>query len=490
MFYKLRRCLLAHLIKPDPKLNQSNQFAKTVCTVLVALLTISICILPMDKFPLWNGEIPGHRNQYELMAENILAGRIHFEYGDEDQLSQLKNPYDPAERKASGVKYHWDHAFYNGTYYMYFGVVPVLLLFLPYRILTGTALTTFHATQVFAALIVAGMFALFHLLSKLFFKKLHYSAYLALSVSFSVMSVWYSSAEPALYCTAITAAIALEVWSLFFFVKAVWGEQRENRQLVYAAIGALLGALVFGCRPPIALANILVIPMLAVFIRQHKFTAVLFGKLVLAALSYAVVAAALMLYNYARFDNPFEFGQAYQITVADQSQYGFSLDASTVARIFRDTATHLFGYSKPSHQFPYLNFSGAFLNFPILMLIAGALRPAAIRELRQKRLSGLMIGLLLTVLVITAMDIMWSPYLLERYRMDIYFLLGIACFISIGLWYNISSPTLQKWLNAVLVIFAVITVLSCFLYFMRTTSVYYPDTVRKIGQIIMTWFGK
>jgi hypothetical protein len=415
MFHKLRSYLLAHSCSPDSGQHQinmeSNSIVKTICTVLVLIFMISACILPMDDFSLWNGEIPGHRNQYELMAENILAGRLHFEYGDEDQLLQLENPYDPEERDKSGVSYHWDHAFYNGTYYMYFGVVPVFLLFLPYRILTGTALTTYHATQVFVALIIAGVFALFHLLSKLFFKKMHYSAYLALSVSFSVMSVWYSSAEPALYCTAITAAIALEVWSLFFFVKAVWAERKENRQLVYAAIGALLGALVFGCRPPIALANILVIPMLAVFIRQRKFTTALFGKLILAALPYALVAAALMLYNYARFDDPFEFGQAYQITVADQSQYGFSLDASTVTRIIRDTATHLFGYSKPSDQFPYLNFSGAFLNFPILLLTAGILRPAAIGELRQKKLSGLMVGLLITVLVITAMDIMWSPYL-------------------------------------------------------------------------------
>ena len=469
---------------------ENDRAKNAVITVLIVLLTICICILPMDNLPLWNGEIPGHRNQYELMAENILEGRLHFEYGDEEQLAQLKNPYDPAERKASGIRYHWDHAFYNGTYYMYFGVVPVFLLFLPYRIITGSSLTTYHATQIFAAFIVVGIFALFQLLSKLFFQKMRLSTRLALSAAFSVMSVWYSSAEPALYCTAITAAIALEVWSLYFFIKAVWDEQRENHQILYAAIGALLGALVFGCRPPIALANILVLPLLTVFLRQRKFTIALFGKLVLAALPYAVVAAGLMLYNYVRFDDPFEFGQAYQITVADQSAYGFSLDPATLKRIIRDTGKNLFGFVKGTEYFPYVNFGGAFINFPILLLTAGILRPAALAELRKKRLTGLMIGIILTVLIITAMDIMWTPYLLERYRRDIYFLLGIACFITVGLWTTISTPKQHLWINVLIIPFSVITVASCFLFHMRTTAVYYPDTVQKIGQIITGWFGK
>lgn len=458
-----------------------RQSTKILCTVVVMICTVMACVLPMDQFPLWNGEVPGHRNQYELMAENLLEGRLCFEYGDEDQLKQLENPYDPSERRESGVSYHWDHAYYDGQYYMYFGIVPVLLLFLPYRLLTGLPLTTYHATQIFAGCIIAGIFVLFHLLSKLFFKKLPCSMYLALSAAFSVMSIWYSVAEPALYCTAITAAIALEVWSLYFFIRAVWQETSENRQILFAAVGAMLGALAFGCRPPVALANLLVIPMLAVFLRQHKFTGKLFGKLALAALPYAVVAAGLMLYNYARFDDPFEFGQKYQLTVADQSQYGLSLNASLLVRLINDTGAHLFGISTVTEEFPYLQHGGIFANFPILLLTFGAFKKTVRQEMRDKKLTGLMIGLALTVLVITVMDILWTPYLLERYRMDIYYLAGIGCFISLGLWYETETPRVQKKLRALLCVFAAVTVVSAFLFCMRTISVYYPETVAQIG---------
>nr|WP_297173244.1 hypothetical protein [uncultured Agathobaculum sp.] len=458
--------------------------AKAICGMLAALVTIAACVLPMDDLPLWNGEQPDHRNQYELMAEAILDGRIDLVYGDEQALARLENPYDPAEREESGVPFHWDHAYYEGHYYMYFGVVPVFLVFLPYRLLTGAALTTFHATQIFAALSVAGIFVLFHLLARLFFKNLNYSVYLALSVAFSVMSLWYSAAESALYTTAITAAIAVEVWSLYFFVRAVWGETRENRQVALAGIGALLGALAFGCRPPIALANLLVIPMLAAFLRQRKFTPRLLGKLVLAALPYVIVAAGLMLYNYARFGDALEFGQKYQLTTADQTQFGVTLGEETAARLAGGIASNFFAVGEITAAFPYLKPASVFFNFPILLLYVGIVRPAVWRKLRQNGLALFTTGLLLVATLITSMDILWTPYLLERYRMDIYFLMGIGCFIVIGLWYETGTPVQRKRLRTSTLILSVVTVLASALYYMHTVGINYPDVVHAAAQTL------
>ncbi len=457
---------------------------RAFCAVLVALCTVAVCVLPMGRFPIWNGEDPDHRNQYELMAENLLSGRLHFEYGDEDLLAGLKNPYDPYERMDAGVYYHWDHAYYKGHYYMYFGVVPVILVFLPYRLLTGTALTTFHATQLFAVFIIAGLFALFHMLRRRFFPQMPFGIYLALSAAFSVMSVWYATAEPALYCTAITSAIALEVWSLYFFLKAVWVETAEHRQLRFAALGAFLGALAFGCRPPIALANLLVLPMLAEFLRQRKFTLSLLGKLAVAALPYVAVAAGLMLYNYARFDNPFEFGQRYQLTAADQTQYGLSLGGKELARLARDTAIHLFGIEKISKDFPYLRHGGLFPNYPILLLTAAAFTKKVRHGLRQRRLTWLMVELAVTVLVITVMDILWTPFLLERYHMDIYFLMAIACFITVGLGLEGTEGKGRKFLIAGIAVLSVITVVYSYLFYVRAVDRYYPEIVEAIRQAL------
>ncbi len=463
---------------------EKNGYIKKLLTLLVALITVAACILPMDMLPIWNGEIPGHRNQYELMAENILEGRIWFDYNDQAGLLEMENPYDPDARDKAGVYYHWDHAFYNGRYYMYFGIVPVFLAFLPYRIITGTALTTFHATQLFTALTIAGIFALLDLLAKRFFKRLPYCVYLALSVAFSVMSVWYATAEPALYCTAITAGLALEVWSLYFFIRAVYVEKKEGKQIFLAGIGALLGALVFGCRPTIALGNLLVIPMLITFIKQHRFSGKLLGKLALAALPYALVAAGLMLYNYARFDAPFEFGQKYQLTVADQSQYSIALNAETILRIINDSVESFFSFGDLRAAFPYLQPSGVFFNFPILLLTAGIFKLSVLKNMRYAKVLPLMVGIFVTVLAITAMDILWTPYLLERYHMDIYFLLGIGCFLTVGFWFNICTAKQRRILSAVLSMLSVLTVISAFLLCIYRIGVYYPGKVKEIGQIL------
>lgn len=464
--------------------SQKTSVYKMILSILMCAVTVAVCILPMGKLPLWNGEQPDHRNQYELMAEAILDGHIDFNYGDEDSLSQLENPYDPVARKEAKVKYHWDHAYYNGHYYMYFGIVPVLLVFLPYRVLTGTSLTTYHATQIFVAFAIIGIFVLFDLLSKLFFNKLNYGVRLSLSVAFSVMSVWYSAAEPALYCTAITSAIALEVWSLYFFIRAVWGEQKENRQILFAGIGALSGALAFGCRPPIALANILVLPMLIVFLKQRKFTPKLFGKLFLAALPYFAVAIGLMVYNYVRFENPFEFGQAYQLTVADQSQYKITLDFKTVTRILKGLAQNFLGIGNISGEFPYIKAGGVFFNFPILLLCFGMISPSVLKNMKKSKILMLVIGLFLTVLIITAADVMWTPYLLERYRMDIYFLMGIGCFTVVGMMSNSCDEKIRPYLNCAAVIMSVVTVISSVLLCVNTIGNYYSDKVSEIADAL------
>ena len=72
---------------------RNNTAALQWLWILLALvLTITVCIAPMGDLPLWNGEKPAHRNQYELMAEAILNGRISFDYGDEHTLSGLERP--------------------------------------------------------------------------------------------------------------------------------------------------------------------------------------------------------------------------------------------------------------------------------------------------------------------------------------------------------------------------------------------------------------
>lgn len=464
-------------------------------TLIVMVTTILICTMPMGLSPIWSGEIENYRNyEYALMAEAILEGHLYIDYEVDPRLLEMDNPYDRTARDELHVEYQWDHSFYNGRYYMYFGIVPVFLLFLPYRVITGTNLVTFHATQIFVAFFIGGVFATFYMLARKFFENITFVMYLSLATAFSIMSIWYSIDAPSLYCTAITSGLCMEIWSLFFFIKAVWIEENEKKSILYAFLGSLLGALAFGCRPPIALANLLVIPMLAEYIRKREINLRLLKRLAFAASPYIIVGSLLMLYNYVRFDNPFEFGQTYQLTSVDQSAYGDFASQFHLTKIVNGVLQNFISYQPISGEFPYISFSGALVNFPILLFSMFGLSQREIREeLIQKHLGRFVWGgALILPLLITVADVLWAPWLMERYRMDIYWLMGIACFIVIGFYGKNMTGLSQRRFSRSICVWALITVCTCFILFLVPYDSNYtaivPGALEKFERVIKMGF--
>lgn len=501
-------------------------------TLYTALVMVLLCTLPMTLAPSWNGTVKSHRDQYERMAESLLAGRLNLEYNDIDpRLAEMENPYDTAARKEAGVKVHWDHAYYNGQYYMYFGIVPVLLLFLPFRVITGQALNTMYATMIFTACGIIGIFMLFKLLARRFFPKMTQGTCLALSMAVSVISFWYASDFAALYCTATSSAVCMMIWSFYFFFRAVYTEPEEKRQIRFAALGSLFGALAFGCRPSTALANLLVIPLLISYLKQKKaagstvkqevgdgaekaigdgaeklaetpaekapetsaektaetpakkpsgkITGQLVGKLVLAALPYVIVAALLMLYNYARFDNPFEFGQSYQLTSADQHEYGSLLSRLSLTKILTGIDSNFFTLGKRTATFPWISsYGGAIWNFPLLLAGLALLLPKNLRAAKKEKALGTMAALVALPLIITVLDVLWAPSLLERYRMDIYYLMGIATFCAIGfIGEGIEKEKDQTILRTVVTVLALVAMLKALLLWLVPYDANYTKNV-------------
>lgn len=400
-----------------------------IVTLAVAVLTILLCVLPMGMCDLWNGKQPDHRNQYELTAEAILDGHLNIEYDDYDaRLEQMENPYDPYARRDQGIPYHWDHSFYKGKYYMYFGVVPVFLLFLPFRALFGVSLPAFIATAIFITGFIAGIFALFRKLAKLFFPEMSVGAYLFLSAAMSVMSSWYCTATPAMYCTAISAAMCMMIWCLYFFISAVWGEYTLKKAIILAFCGSVFGALSFGCRPVIALANIIAVPMIVVFIKKRGFSKKLLGGLAIAAIPYIVIGALLMIYNYVRFESPFEFGLTYQLTAVDVTKIGLFSDVE-----FFKTVGNMLYYLVGCGDLKKLAGFGTLITFPIVLYIVISLCHEPVRKrLKEEKLSSTLIVMLILVPIMVYIAVAMCPFLVDRYRLDYVWLLGVATFICIG----------------------------------------------------------
>lgn len=80
-------------------------------------------------------------DQYDHVARALLDGHAWLDLDVPDALRDADNPYDVTTRQqllADGVSpVYWDYAFFDGRWYSYFGVVPALLLFVPYRAITS-----------------------------------------------------------------------------------------------------------------------------------------------------------------------------------------------------------------------------------------------------------------------------------------------------------------------------------------------------------------
>jgi hypothetical protein len=390
-----------------------------ICVTCAAVIVAASWIMGMC--PIYNGEVETQRNQYELMAKALLQGHLYLDLPVDPNLLSLDNPYDPVEREASGFDYYWDHALYNGHYFMYFGVVPVLVVFLPWLAITGTSLTTYHATQLFVAVFVIGLFAFFRALARRFFPDISLGFYLFAAAASSVCSVWYITAAPALYCTAIAAGIAFMIWAIYLVFKAAFppAETASRRRLLQVLFGCLCGALVFGCRPPIGLAGIVLIPLLWRVVCDSKGTRGKIYSILCIVLPYLSVAIFLCVYNYARFDNPFEFGQSYQLTVADQRGLTFA-NMFNLSITVPGVGMYFFQMQK-----------GVFMMFPALFVgCVLACTCCAGKKTSPRGLGAFLVGAIIACVAVVMLDCAWSPYIILRYRSDLYWLVCIVAYIG------------------------------------------------------------
>ena len=450
---------------------------------IVLTVAVLICVMLFCSMlsPMWNGSMVDYMDEYERITESFLNHRLDFDMEPDPKLLAMENPYDTALRDREEVPYLLDHAYYQGRVYMYFGVVPVFLAFLPYRILTGQALPSVHASQLFAAVFMIGLAVYFLWLARKKFPQMTIGLLILLLILFSMLSTVYVTKFPTLYQTPIACGMMLEVWSLYFFSRAVWEKRTEQSTIRWAFWGSLCGALTFGCRPPLALANLVVLPMVIQYMKGKKLTLRRAGQLLWAASPYLVVAAGLMWYNYARFENPFEFGQRYQLTNDDQTSLGSIHGLNDLVRVLVVTWNTLFAVPRLETAFPFLPIGiGAVSCCPALFAAFYCLSPAGRRISREKDMGGFQTVLVAAVVIVVLFQAMWVPLIVERHKSDVLYLLSIGAFMGIGEWFSRQAkPAAASWKACLAACFCIALVVLLFLvpddfsytsYFQGTTD--------------------
>lgn len=381
-------------------------------------------------------DAPDINDAYMMQTDAFAKGQISLDIEPSDELLNCENPYDSASR--GGIDYVWDFAFYNGKYYSYFGVVPMLIL-LPFRLLTGKFLSTYVFSFLLAVCAAFALGKLYTDVVRKLFKSVNALIYYAsLTALLFGSGLAYLTARSWFYEVPYTSGLLLSFLALDYAILYTQAEEKRNRKLI---LSALFLALSVGCRPTCLFTAL---PVLAIVVptllRQKKKPMLLQALCFIAPL--AVIGGLLAAYNYLRFDSIFEFGARYQLTVSDvrynslknlphavQTLSCYLFEQPKISGVFPFVAVDYAPFVQMS-QLNYLNGVVGLFAYPLSWLTL--LTPLALKGKDKSALrlvAALLIATLITVVVIGT-----SGGVAQRYACDYQWMTFLACgIIALGL---------------------------------------------------------
>jgi hypothetical protein len=309
-----------------------------------------ICVLLYAAIASENREAyrskPVTYNHYNLLVEGFLSGHLYMNLApDPEKEKHGRDPlrYSPREHDAS---------LYKGRYYLYFGVAPAVVLFLPLKAL-GWELPQYWAGAIFASAGYLFTVALFCRVKRDFFPRLPARVLFASGLVLGVVNWWpMLLSRVGIWEVCVSSAYAFSCASLF----CAYGAMEGGRKRGWLAAASLCAGLAIASRPNYFFgAAILGVPLLYLWRAERAAPAgarAWLGRLGAAFLPIAGVGALLALYNYERFGNPLEFGTTYQILLRPTASSLFSAG-------YVGFNTYLY-YLAPAHfspWFPFFNLS-------------------------------------------------------------------------------------------------------------------------------------
>lgn len=371
--------------------------------------------------------------QYGALAHSLLNGRLDLQRDPPAAMAEMQNPYDTAARQSAAPDALWDVAYYQGRYYVYFGIVPCLLFQLPFELLTGVPdLPPSLAMIVMAWLLILAVFGLVRQAAQRWFPSASAAACLLAAAGIAGGSqVYYLLLRPSVYEYAILCGAAFVLLALWQWLCAAnTPVQHHGKIMLHMALGSLCMALVAGCRPQMELFAVLCLPIFwPQYIRQKRLRSKQgITEAIAFVLPVILVALGLMAYNAARFGSLFDFGANYNLTSNDMTHRGFR-----IGRLAPALFTYFLSLPVVQAVFPYLagtkmqtNFmgmtitevfyGGALVSLPLLWAFA-ALPLLRRRMARQKDLRAMVLLPVLLAVILAALDCQMAG-VLYRYLSD------------------------------------------------------------------------
>ncbi|MDO4300261.1 MAG: hypothetical protein Q4D26_02580 [Clostridia bacterium] len=449
--------ILIYVIRPnsvfyDYRLNFKKRKQKVILSAIV-ILQIGLMCLGSFINPVYVYNTVSWQSQYNELADALLDGHFYLNDTPDQRLGELENPYDPSSRDEAGINVSWDHAYYEGKYYVYFGIVPALLFNIPAKLIADTDIKPFVCILILIPVFVIMSFLLIYALARRFMDRegedVPLLLYILLTILFingtgtAFLMVW-----PDMYTLPIFTGLTFGVSGLYFWITS-FKPQKDDYKLnnVKLLLGSLCLSLIAGCRPQMLLVMFTAIPLFwkAVFKDRKLFSKNGVSSTVCFLLPIVIFAGFMFYYNYARFGSVFDFGANYNLTTNDMTSRGFRL-----ARIPQGIFSYFLQPLSLEGVFPYITttafatqymgttikegtYGGILFLQPILWMLL--ITPKVRKELKEKGLYIITVLFIIFAVVIAGADSIMAG-ILPRYFMDFSWLLLIADILVIFAAYN------------------------------------------------------
>ncbi len=259
-------------------------------------------------------EPPGY---YGLLTDALLSGHFSLKVTPDPRLAELSNPWASYQ----GIPRLHDATYYHGRYYIYFGVTPVIILFAPWRITTGTFLTEGAGVCLFGMVgFLLGLDVLRQMAASRGYRLADRWRALGVLVWGFCTFVFVLMQSPIFYSVPIASAFACLMAALAAVGRTVTSRE-PLRAAVWLGLASLSWGLAVGSRPNYILGLPAIVIPLAYCVfgtRGRNSVAARFLLVAAAILPAAIVGACLAWYNFSRFGSVSEFGIRYQFAASDQ----------------------------------------------------------------------------------------------------------------------------------------------------------------------------
>lgn len=245
-----------------------------------------------------------------MQTEALLNGKIELMHEPSRKLLEMENPYDSHKRDEEGIEYLYDVAYYNGKYYNYFGIAPILTSILPFRIITGKYTHTYIFNMIYIYISIFSLYSLYKKLVSRYVKKVSLFSFnlgfFALLFASNILTLM----RGAKYDIVVSSGIAFILLSLNLIISIINSSKWKIGKLILLGITS---ALIVLSKPNLIIYYLLIIVFLYIYLKHLK-TKEKIINITLILIPLGIFAIFQMILNYIRFDNIFEFGAKYQLT--------------------------------------------------------------------------------------------------------------------------------------------------------------------------------